>query len=81
MPAGCNPGITATHGNAEGIRSDDFKPERARLVNDAIEGAAVCTRDGLGRDEDPLKERIDVALARERDADLVQLLEPAEKIF
>jgi hypothetical protein len=60
----------------------DLEVELARVLVtlDQVQRAAVGAGDGLGRDEDLLEQRVEVLLERQRRADLVQLVEPAEQI-
>ena len=46
----------------------------------AVQGAAFGARDLLRREEDRLEQAVEILLARERDADLVEFLESRQEV-
>ena len=65
---------------AQGVGAHDLEVQGRVVFRHAVEGAAICAGQGFGRFEDVLQQPLDVALARERRADAVELLQAAEQI-
>ena len=69
----------AAHGDTQRVGAHDFEAQFLVAVH-PVERSAVGVGDLLGRNQDRLEQPIDVLLARQRDADLVQLGQPRKQI-
>ena len=53
---------TATHGDVEGISTQNLKPQGRAILGHPVKCAAISIGDRLGRQQDTLEQRQDVAL-------------------
>ena len=71
----------AAHGDGEAVVAHDLETQAEAVFRHAVERAAVGMGDGLGGKQDVLEQLVDVALAREGGADLVELFKTTEEVL
>jgi hypothetical protein len=65
---------------AQRVGAHDLEAQRPTVGRHVVERARIGAGQGLGGFEDVFEQAFDVALARERGADLVELLQAAEQL-